>query len=250
MEALKEVSANNKAAKTIALKTGSGLILESAVAALIVIVPAGAVVLSPLWIMRFGLTLLDCVLFLSFYVLTIVGIAVGYHRFFTHRSFEAKKGVKIFLAIAGELAMQGPIIRWVADHRRHHSFTDETGDPHSPHLPSQNFFKGLWHAHSGWFFDAEKTIIRKYAPDLMCDRTVIKIDKLYFLWTATSLLLPAFIGLVVTRNWQGAFSAFLFGGLIRVFAVNQVIWAVNSFCHYFGSKPNKINDNSTNVWWL
>lgn len=243
-------TASKNLSQTITKKSGKELLLETAVAAMVVIIPAIGVVISPFWIFSFGLTLLDVTLFFGFYVLTIIGIAVGYHRYFTHRGFETNKGLKIFLAIAGEMAMQGPVVRWVADHRRHHSFADVTGDPHSPYTPVKEFLGGFWHAHIGWMFDAEKTIIRKYAPDLMCDQTIIKIDKLYFLWSAVSLFLPAIIGLLVTRSWQGGFSGFLFGSLVRVFVMNQVTWAVNSFGHCFGDRPHELKDKSTNVWWL
>lgn len=250
METTTGAAASKNLSRTITKKSGKEFFLESTVATMVVVIPAIGVVISPFWILRFGLTMIDATLFFSFYILTVVGIAVGYHRYFTHRSFESNKGFKVFLAVAGEMAMQGPVIRWVADHRRHHSFADVVGDPHSPYTPVKTFLGGFWHAHTGWMFDAEKTIIRKYAPDLMCDQTIVKIDKLYFLWSAVSLFLPAIIGLILTQSWQGGFSAFLFGSLVRVFVMNQVTWAVNSFGHCFGDRPHELKDKSTNVWWL
>ena len=92
------------------------------------------------------------------YVLTGVGITVGYHRLFTHRSFETYRGVRYAFAVLGGMAVEGDVLAWVADHRKHHQFSDQEGDPHSPHVGFGDGvvaeLQGLWHAHSGWLFSA------------------------------------------------------------------------------------------------
>ncbi|MEA2509021.1 MAG: hypothetical protein QOG21_1103 [Actinomycetota bacterium] len=201
-----------------------------------------------------GLSLLDGVLFLAMYCIAGLGVTVGFHRLFTHRSFEAKPWVRYALAIMGSLSVEGPIIRWVADHRRHHAFSDQPGDPHSPHLDDGPGFmgvaKGLWHAHMGWFFSDEQTSANRWAPDLVKDPVLRKIDTLFPLWVAISFALPPIIGFLVTGTLKGAVMAFLWGSLARIFLLHHVTWSVNSICHFYGSRPYKTTDFSTNNWAL
>jgi stearoyl-CoA desaturase (delta-9 desaturase) len=201
-----------------------------------------------------GLSALDGVLFLALYCVAGLGVTVGFHRLFTHRSFEAKPWVRYALAIMGSLSVEGPIIRWVADHRRHHAFSDQPGDPHSPHLDEGPGFtgvaKGLWHAHMGWFFSDEQTSANRWAPDLVKDPVLRKIDTLFPLWVAISFALPPVIGFVVTGTLKGAVMAFLWGSLARIFLLHHVTWSVNSICHFYGSRPYKTTDFSTNNWAL
>jgi stearoyl-CoA desaturase (delta-9 desaturase) len=177
-------------------------------------------------------------------------VTVGFHRLFTHRSFEAKPWVRYALAIMGSLSVEGPIIRWVADHRRHHAFSDQPGDPHSPHLDEGPGFKGvakgLWHAHMGWFFSDEQTSANRWAPDLVKDPVLRKIDSLFPLWVAISFALPPLLGFLVTGTLKGAALAFLWG----IFLLHHVTWSVNSICHFYGSRPYKTTDFSTNNWAL
>jgi stearoyl-CoA desaturase (delta-9 desaturase) len=201
-----------------------------------------------------GLSLLDGILFLTMYCIAGLGVTVGFHRLFTHRSFEAKPWVRYALAIMGSLSVEGPIIRWVADHRRHHAFSDQPGDPHSPHLDEGPGFKGvakgLWHAHMGWFFSDEQTSANRWAPDLVKDPVLRKIDSLFPLWVAISFALPPVIGFLVTGTFKGALLAFLWGSLARIFLLHHVTWSVNSICHFYGSRPYKTTDFSTNNWAL
>ena len=201
-----------------------------------------------------GLSGLDLGLMLFFYVFTGLGVTVGFHRLFTHRSFRTKQWMRGLLAIAGSMAIQGPVIKWVADHRRHHAFADQPGDPHSPHLDDgpgvKGIVKGLWHAHIGWFFDEEVTSMKRWAPDLMKEPMMRKIDALFPLWAVISFAGPGLIGLAVTQTWAGALSAFLWAGLVRIFFLHHVTWSVNSICHFYGKRPHETTDYSTNNWPL
>jgi stearoyl-CoA desaturase (delta-9 desaturase) len=201
-----------------------------------------------------GLSMLDASIFLATYCFTGLGVTIGFHRLFTHKSFEAKPWFRNVLAIAGSMAIQGPVIRWVADHRRHHAFADQPGDPHSPHLDEgpgvKGVAKGLWHAHVGWFFDDEQTSARRWAPDLVKDPGMRRIDTLFPLWAVLSFGLPPLMGFLVSGTLQGAVTAFLWGSLVRIFFLHHVTWSVNSICHFYGERPYKTKDFSTNNWLL
>ncbi|HWL66691.1 MAG TPA: acyl-CoA desaturase [Actinomycetota bacterium] len=201
-----------------------------------------------------GLSVLDASIFLVGYCLTGLGVTVGFHRLFTHKSFEAKPALSAALAIAGSMAIQGPVIRWVSDHRRHHAFADQPGDPHSPHLDEgpgvKGVVKGLWHAHVGWFFDDEQTSARRWAPDLVKDPVMRRIDTLFPLWALISFGAPPVVGFLLTGTLQGAVTAFLWGSLARIFFLHHVTWSVNSICHFYGNRPFKTTDFSTNNWVL
>ena len=201
-----------------------------------------------------GLSGVDASIALGMYCLTGLGVTVGFHRLFTHQSFETKPWVRNALAVAGSMAIQGPVIRWVADHRRHHAFADQPGDPHSPHLDEgpgvKGVLKGLWHAHIGWFFDDEQTSARRWAPDLVREPAMRKIDSLFPLWALISFGAPPLIGFAITGTAQGALTAFLWGSLARIFLLHHVTWSVNSICHFYGNRPYKTTDFSTNNWVL
>ncbi len=201
-----------------------------------------------------GLSVVDAVIFGLTYAFTGLGVTVGFHRLFTHRSFKTTRSVRALLAIAGSMAIQGPVIKWVADHRRHHAFADQPGDPHSPHLEEGpgigGVVKGLWHAHMGWFWDEEITELKRWAPDLMKETLLCRIDSLFPLWAALSFVGPAIGGLVITQSWSGAATAFLWGGLVRIFLLHHVTWSVNSICHFYGKRPHETTDHSTNNWPL
>jgi stearoyl-CoA desaturase (delta-9 desaturase) len=195
----------------------------------------------------------DVVIAVVMYYGTLLGITVGFHRLFTHKSFKPNRGVKIAIAIAGSMAIQGPLIRWVADHRRHHKFSDRDGDPHSPWKYGNSvgaLTKGLLHAHMGWLFDTEQTPQRKYAPDLLKDRDLVRISRLFWLFVLISLAVPAVLGGLVTWSWQGALTAFFWGSLVRVALLHHVTWSINSICHTLGKRPFVSRDKSANVWWL
>jgi stearoyl-CoA desaturase (delta-9 desaturase) len=200
-----------------------------------------------------GLGWHDIVIALVMYAVAGHGITVGYHRHFTHGSFKASRGLKIALAVAGSMAIQGPVVRWVADHRRHHAFSDRDGDPHSPWRYGETIpalAKGLWWAHTGWLFDVEQTPRSKYAPDLMADQDLRKVDRAFPLIVAASMLLPALVGGFWSMSWQGALTAFFWASLVRVSLLHHVTWSINSICHTIGERPFKSRDRSGNVWWL
>ncbi|MGI8427335.1 MAG: acyl-CoA desaturase [Actinomycetota bacterium] len=228
--------------------------LERRVSLAVTVIPfIGTLIAVPL-LWGHGIKLADVMIFLALYCISGLGVTVGFHRMFTHRSFEGHKWVRGALAIAGSLALQGPVIRWVADHRRHHAFSDAPGDPHSPHLEEAQGLKGvisgLWHSHMGWFFDTENTKVSRFAPDLLKEPAMRKIDKLFPLWVAASLVVPALLGLVITRSWAGALTALIWGGLVRIFFLHHVTWSINSICHFYGKRPFRSEDHSTNNWLL
>ncbi|HEY3471655.1 MAG TPA: acyl-CoA desaturase [Amycolatopsis sp.] len=200
-----------------------------------------------------GVSWLDLTIGGAFFVVSTLGITVGYHRYFTHGSFRAKRALRIALAVAGGLAAQGPVIGWVADHRRHHAFSDRDGDPHSPWLFGTSavaLARGFWHAHMGWLFGRDKTNVDRFAPDLAADRDMRIVDRLFPLWVVTSLLLPPLLGGLITLSWWGALTAFLWAGLARISFQHHVTWSVNSICHMIGERPFASRDRSANFWPL
>ncbi|HET8605073.1 MAG TPA: acyl-CoA desaturase [Marmoricola sp.] len=195
----------------------------------------------------------DVAIALVMYAITGHGITVGYHRLFTHKAFKPRRWLKNVLAVAGSMAIQGPVVRWVADHRKHHKFSDRDGDPHSPWKYGNDLkalSKGFLHAHLMWLFDTEQTPQRKYAPDLMKDRDIVRISRSFPLWVAVSLIAPAVAGGLITWSWQGAVTAFFWGSLVRVALLHHVTWSINSICHTIGDRPFVSRDKSANVWWL
>ena len=200
-----------------------------------------------------GVSWLDLAIGGGFFVVSTLGITVGYHRYFTHGAFRANRALRIALAVAGGLAAQGPVIGWVADHRRHHAFSDREGDPHSPWLFGTSpvaLARGFWHAHMGWLFGRDKTNVDRFAPDLAADRDLRVVDRLFPLWVVTSLLLPALLGGLITLSWWGALTAFLWAGLARISFQHHVTWSVNSICHMIGERPFASRDRSANFWPL
>jgi stearoyl-CoA desaturase (delta-9 desaturase) len=200
-----------------------------------------------------GLSWTDVVISAVFYLVTMHGITVGFHRYFTHGSFKAKRGLRIALAVAGSMAIQGPVTRWVADHRRHHAFSDEDGDPHSPWRYGggvKGLTKGLVHAHVLWLFDTEQTDQKRFAPDLLADEDIMRVSRWFPALVATSLLLPALIGGLVTMSFTGALTAFFWGSIVRIGLLHHVTWSINSICHTWGERPFQTKDRAVNVWWL
>jgi len=197
----------------------------------------------------------DLIIAAAMYVLTAVGVTVGFHRLLTHRSFQTSKPVEYGFAILGSMAVQGPAIAWVADHRKHHAHTDEEGDPHSPHVAPDGgvsgVFRGLWHAHTGWLMSTQgRADWRKYAADLYEDRGMRTISRRFPLLVLATLAIPALAGFLVSGTLVGALTGLLWGGLVRLFFVHHVTWSVNSVCHFLGSRRFDTDDRSTNVFWL
>ncbi|CCH78070.1 Fatty acid desaturase [Nostocoides japonicum T1-X7] len=226
---------------------------EQVTLGIFIAVPFLALILAIPFAWGWGLTWVDLGLALVFYVVSGLGITVGYHRYFTHGSFKAKRALRVALAIAGSLAIEGPVIRWVADHRRHHAFSDREGDPHSPWRYGETvpaLMKGLWWAHVGWLFDIEQTPRTKYAPDLIADPDITTVDKAFPALVLTSLLGPAVLGGLLTWSLWGAVTAFFWASLVRVALLHHVTWSINSICHAMGERPFASRDRSGNVWWL
>jgi stearoyl-CoA desaturase (delta-9 desaturase) len=200
-----------------------------------------------------GLSWHDVVIATVMYAVAGHGITVGFHRYFTHGSFKATRRLRVILAMAGSLAIEGPVIRWVADHRRHHAFSDREGDPHSPWRYGESvpaLMKGLFWAHTGWLFDVEQTSRVKYAPDLLADQDVRRVNAAFPGLVAVSVFIPAIIGGLWSISWQGAATAFFWGSLVRIGLLHHVTWSINSICHTIGERPFTSRDKSANVWWL
>ncbi|MFP5220129.1 MAG: acyl-CoA desaturase [Actinomycetes bacterium] len=238
--------------------TGLKARAEQVALGMFIAVPLLAVVAAGFVLWGDGLSWRDVVISTVFYAITGHGITVGYHRYFTHGSFKAKRPLRIALAVAGSMAIEGPITRWVADHRRHHAFSDKEGDPHSPWRYGTGFWpltKGLWHAHVGWLFDIEQTDQKRFAPDLLADRDVHLVNRLFPVWVVISLGLPPLLGgawaaAVGDGFWYGAATAFFWASIVRVGVLHHATWAINSICHTFGERPFKTRDKSANVWPL
>jgi stearoyl-CoA desaturase (Delta-9 desaturase) len=189
------------------------------------------------------------------YVLTGIGITVGYHRLCTHRAFETFPSVRYTFAVLGQMGVEGDVVTWVADHRKHHQFSDRDGDPHSPHAgygegPLETL-KGLWHAHTGWIFVAAGRADRaRYAKDLIQDRGLRVIARLFLPTVIVSLLVPALAGWALIGGWYGFVSGLVWGGAVRIFLLHHVTWSINSICHLWGRRRFESPDESRNVWWL
>jgi len=191
------------------------------------------------------------------YMLTAVGITVGFHRLLTHRSFQTWKALEYAFAVLGSMSVQGPVIAWVADHRKHHAHTDEEGDPHSPHVGHDHegglrgMLAGLWHAHAGWLMSTQgRADWKRFAPDLYEDPGMRAIGRAFVPLVLFSLALPALAGYLIGGTLLSAATGLLWGGLVRIFFVHHVTWSVNSVCHFFGSRRFDTDDHSTNVFWL
>ncbi|WP_158894710.1 acyl-CoA desaturase [Amycolatopsis anabasis] len=220
---------------------------------LFAIVPLLALATAVPFAWGWGLGWLDIGLAIGFYFLTGFGVTIGFHRYFTHGAFKANRGLRTALAVTGSMAMQGPVIGWVADHRRHHAFADREGDPHSPwrfgSTPAA-LAKGFWHAHMGWLFQRERTNAKRFAPDLLADPDIARIDRLFPALSVATLLAPAVIGGLATLSWWGALTAFFWASLVRVAVLHHVTWSVNSLCHLIGDRPFAARDKSANFWPL
>jgi len=234
--------------------TAAELRLQRRITLLLTVGPlAGTVAaISLLW--GWGITGLDFALFLSFYAATGIGITVGFHRLFTHRSFRALRPVKVLLAVFGSLALEGSVLQWCSTHRRHHAFADQYGDPHSPHLAQATGFLGvvlgLWHAHTGWLFGDDQSDPEEWTPDLVADRDIVRISNAFPWFGLVTFVLPPIIGGLVTWSIGGAVSAFLWGSLVRIFLLHHVTWSINSICHFYGREAYQARDESKNVWSL
>jgi stearoyl-CoA desaturase (delta-9 desaturase) len=220
-----------------------------------VALPFAAVVAAVPVAWGWGLSWLDVAMALSLYVITGMGIGTGFHRYLTHGAFKANRPLHIALTLAGSLAIEGNPTQWVADHRRHHAFSDREGDPHSPWRYGESVWgltKGLFYAHIGWMFFRELSNRERFAPDLIADKDVSRIDRAFPAIVATSVLLPGVIGGLVTWSWQGALSGIFWAGLVRIAVLHHVTWSINSICHVYGERPfeTRDGDKASNFWPL
>jgi stearoyl-CoA desaturase (Delta-9 desaturase) len=230
--------------------------LERNVNVAAVVLPFLAVVVGGVLLWNDFLSPLDLAIVVVMYAGTAIGITVGFHRLLTHRAFQTHAWVRYTLAVLGSMAIQGPVIDWVADHRKHHTFTDEEGDPHSPHAGRGagvgGMLRGLWHAHTGWLFSTHgQASSKRFAPDLLANPGMRRINRAFPLIALASLGIPFLLGLGLSGGSLAAgLSALLWGGLVRIFFVHHITWSINSICHFFGSRRFELDDHSTNVFWL
>jgi stearoyl-CoA desaturase (delta-9 desaturase) len=221
---------------------------------IITVIPFVGFLAALIGLWGWGVSTTDFGIFMFFYVLSGLGVTVGYHRLFTHQSFKATPRLRAAFAAAGSLAVEGSVISWVANHRRHHAYADKDGDPHSPHLDEgeglAGIVKGLWHAHVGWLFSSEKTEWSRWAPDLMKEKRMVQIDRAFPRLVVASFVAPAVVGLAMTQSLGGMVTAFLWGSLVRIFMLHHVTWSINSICHFYGKREFETTDYSTNNWVL
>jgi len=227
--------------------------LDRFLVGLFVAVPLLAVLAAVPLAWGWGLGWHDIVIAFVFYVITGMGITMGFHRHFTHSSFKAARPLRVSLAIAGSLAIEGPVLVWVADHRRHHKYSDKEGDPHSPWRFGNDWkalSKGFLYAHMGWMFNPNRTSQQKFCPDLLADPPIRRVSSTFPLWVAVSLLAPALIGGLWSMSLAGALTAFFWASLVRICLLHHVTWSINSVCHTFGNEDFDVRDKSRNVAWL
>lgn len=218
--------------------------------AVIILAPVSALGVILSQVLSDGLAWYNIAIAAGFYFVIGHGVTIGFHRLFTHKSFEARRPLKIALALVGSLSFQGSLIGWVADHRRHHMFTERDGDPHTPLRPPDQplgRLRGLIHAHVGWFFEHADQARQKYVPDLLADRDIVIIDRLFVPLCIATFLLPFGIGYAITGRFTGGLALFLWAGVLRVGLLHHVSWSTNSLCHTFGRRPFKTADTSTNL---
>lgn len=223
--------------------------LQQMIAFLVVAPPFAGTLLALGLAWRNGIGIVELGSLGVMYLLCMLGITVGFHRFFAHKSFDTTRAFACCLAALGSMAAQGPLLFWVATHRSHHAYSDQPGDPHSPNLHGHGWrglFHGWWHAHLGWMFSGQAAEWSHFARDLMRDRTYFAIHRQYGYWVFLGLLLPAVLAGWWSGTWYGAGLGFLWGGLVRICLVNQASWCVGSVCHMFGTRPFETHDHSAN----
>ncbi|MGH3672159.1 MAG: acyl-CoA desaturase [Pseudonocardiaceae bacterium] len=226
---------------------------EQLMVKIFVVLPMLALIAAVPLAWGWGLGWIELGLALGFYVLSGLGVSVGLHRYFTHGAFKTARSLRIALAAAGSLAFQGPVIEWVADHRRHHAFADKDGDPHSPwrfgRTPAA-VAKGFWYAHLGWLFERDNTNAARFAPDLLSDPDIRRVNDTFLWWSVASLATPALLGGLISWSWWGVITGLFWAGLVRVAVLHHVTFSINSICHMIGARPFTTRDRSANFWPL
>jgi len=224
--------------------------MQRAVAGLLIAGPLVAVAAGTPFLWGHVIHLRDVIVAVVLYAVTGHGITVGFHRMFTHRSFKANRALKVALAVAGSMAVEGSVVSWVAAHRRHHVFSDQPGDPHSPALGPRTVIgqlRGFAHAHVGWFFLSDPTSAERFAPDLLSDHDVQVVSRMFPAFVVATFAVPFALGWALSGSMTGAVACLLWAGLARVALLHHVTWSINSVCHMVGRRPFTTNDQSRNV---
>jgi stearoyl-CoA desaturase (delta-9 desaturase) len=229
--------------------------LDRVVTGLITVVPLALVGLAAWQLWNRQLHWRDVAIFVVMYVPVGLGVTVGFHRLLTHRAFKTYPWMRGLLAILGTMSVEGPVISWVADHRKHHAYSDRLGDPHSPHVDHgggwRGALRGLWHAHLGWLFDhAQRGARERYAPDLVADPVVSFVDRTFVLWSLVGLAIPFGLGVLIGGTVGAGLEAMLWAGAVRIFVLHHVTYSINSLCHFFGRRRFQTDDESHNLFWL
>jgi stearoyl-CoA desaturase (Delta-9 desaturase) len=229
--------------------------LDRAITGLITVVPPLLLLLAGWQMWNHELHLRDIAIFLVMYIPIGLGVTVGFHRLLTHRSFKTSPPLRGLLAVLGTMSVEGPVISWVADHRKHHAYSDRFGDPHSPHVDHgggwRGALRGLGHAHVGWLFDhSQRGARERFAPDLLGDRVVAFVDSTFVLWSLVGLAIPFGLGVLIGGTVQAGLEAMLWGGAVRILLLHHVTYSINSLCHFFGRRRFATEDHSRNLLWL
>lgn len=234
-------------AQPLLLASQSAPLAVRVVTFFVIVVPFCGFLAAPFFFWGWGFSWVDFGLLLGMYGITAIGITVGFHRLFTHRSFETYSPVKFILLVLGSMAVQGPMLKWVAMHRRHHQHSDTPDDPHSPHHHGSGvlgLLKGAWHAHMGWLFHRDPENLDRYVGDLRKSASLRFGNALFVLWVFIGLVLPAALGGILSGSWVGVATGLIWGGLVRIFLVHHVTWSVNSACHLWGLRFYPGSDQS------
>jgi stearoyl-CoA desaturase (delta-9 desaturase) len=229
--------------------------LDRIILALVTVVPFLALAVGVWLTWGNALRMSDVIVFAILYVATGLGVTVGYHRHFTHRSFKTKRAVRVVLAVLGSAAVEGPVVSWVADHRKHHRFSDQEGDPHSPHVGHGGGLKGalagLAHAHLGWLFvHTHRGLKTRYAPDLLADPLVRFVNRTFVLWAVAGFAAAFGLGVAIGGSIGAGLTALLWGGAVRMLVLHHATYSINSLCHFFGRRRFATTDESRNLAWL
>jgi stearoyl-CoA desaturase (delta-9 desaturase) len=229
--------------------------VDRAITAAITAVPPVLLALAGWRAWNSELHLRDVVIFLVMYIPVGLGVTVGFHRLLTHRSFKTTAWMRGLLGVLGTMSVEGPVISWVADHRKHHAYSDRLGDPHSPHVDHggglTGALRGLGHAHLGWLFDHSQRAAReRFAPDLLADPVIRFVDSTFVVWSLVGLAIPFGLGALIGGSVRAGLEGMLWGGVARIFVLHHVTYSINSLCHFFGRRRFATGDHSRNLFWL